>query len=224
MRFFNFLRRVNRGIVLAILLIIGLACYLIVDNIAFKDEREAIKQVLEDYAKDMGTFLLLPEQYREIGVSVPDSVVENKIKENNELVNKYFTSENSGNNRYNIFNIEESIANELKILLKNNQESRNKIKSYEAKITKVKSIAKNGTSLVSVEAVMDITTIATRGAEMFNVFYSDGMYSKDNPEVTEDMSFFTRSYEVTFECEMVKRNGTWKFSNSQGMSTIHREA
>ena len=85
----SFLRRINRGIVLAIVLVIGLSCYLVVDNIAFKEEREAIKQVIENYTKDMETFLLLPEQYREIGVAVPDSVIEDKTKENNILIKKY---------------------------------------------------------------------------------------------------------------------------------------
>ncbi|MDD4495771.1 MAG: hypothetical protein PHV32_15785, partial [Eubacteriales bacterium] len=74
MGFSNYFRRINRGIVLGIVLVIGLSCYLAIDSIAFEDEREAIKQVLEDYARDMKAFLLLPEKYREIGVNVPDPV------------------------------------------------------------------------------------------------------------------------------------------------------
>ncbi|MDD4494387.1 MAG: hypothetical protein PHV32_08590 [Eubacteriales bacterium] len=217
MRFFNFFRRINRGIVLGIVLVIGLSCYLTVDSIAFKDEREAIKQVLEDYTKDMETFLILPEQYREIGVAVPDSVIENKIKENNELVGKYFLSTNSYG-----WNLKESVTTALERILKSNHESGNKIKSCEAKITRVKSIAKHGSNLVTTEAVINITTIATTNAEAFHVFYGGGHYDSGQPENSADMTFLTRSYEITFTCEMVKRNGVWMFSNTEGMSTMYR--
>lgn len=214
----NFFRRINRGIVLGIILVIGLSCYLAIDSIAFEDERETIKQVLEDYARDMEAFLLLPEKYREIGVNVPDPVIENKIKENNELVNKYFTSTTKSYRR----NMKESIAGELERMLKSNQESGNKIKSCEARLTKVKNITKHGSNLVTVEAVMDITTISTLEAETFHLFHGGGTYYDNNLEIPADMSFLTRSYEITFTCEMVKRDGAWMFSNSEGMSTMHR--
>ncbi|MDD2361592.1 MAG: hypothetical protein PHH84_01340 [Oscillospiraceae bacterium] len=214
MRFFNFLRRINRGIVLAIVLIIGLSCYLTVDGIAFKDEKEAIKQVLEDYAEDMESFLLLPEQYREIGTSVPDSVIENKIKENNNLISKYFINGNTGG-----WNMKESITQDLERKLKNNQETGNKVKSFDASLKRVKSITKHGASLVTVEAVMSLMSTATTEAELFHIFQGGGKYYYENPDKSEDITFSTQSDEITFTCEMVKRNGAWMFSNYESMYT-----
>lgn len=212
MRFLNFFRRVNRGIIMAIVLVIGLSCYLTVDGIAFKKERETVKQVVENYIKDMQSFLLLPEQYREIDVNVPDAVIENKIKENNALVGKYFA-----NTSHRGWNMKESIAGDLEHMLRNNKASGNIVKSYDAKLVKVSKISKYGSNLVTVEASIETTTTATESAELFCVFHGgfghfDKAYS-DNPVKT----FSTQSYEVSFTCDMVKQGDTWLFSNSEGM-------
>jgi hypothetical protein len=215
MGFINFLRRVNRGIVLGIALIIGLACYWTIDNIAFKTEREAIRQVMEDYTKDMETFLLLPEQYREIGTEVPNSVIENKMEENKILIDKYFSNKN---NNYG-WSLKESVTSDIRHVLKNNQETGNKVKSYEAKLTRVKSITKHGSNLVTVEAVINTKITVTQGADVFNVLYSFGggnyMGNFDTPK---ELSFSTQGYEYTITFEMIKHNGVWVFYSTEGMS------
>jgi len=72
--------------------------------------------------------------------------------------------------------------------------------------------------------VMDITTSSTRDAEVIHVFYGGGRtwYGDMTDQKPEEMEFSSRSHEVTFICEMVKRDGEWKFSNQEGMYTMQR--
>jgi len=228
MSFLNFLRRVNRGIVLAIVLVAGLTGYLIFDNIAFKAERDVIKQVLGEYTEAMQSFNLFPEEYREIGVNIPDSVVEAKRKENKELIEKFFvdTTTNYG------WNLKQSVSDNIEYMLKNNQETGNKIKGYDVSLKQVKSITKYGSSLVSVEAVMTVTMTATEGVVNFEVFHGGNSYYDYSYYPTEkmvpgdgssaDLTFSTRTYEVGFTCEMTKQGGTWKFSDSGYTYTTNR--
>ena len=60
----NVIRRVNRGIVLAVLLVLGLIGYLVYDNARFNNtEKDAIKNMLEEYASVAGDGIL-PDQER----------------------------------------------------------------------------------------------------------------------------------------------------------------
>ena len=45
----NFLRRVNRGVVLAIVLVVGLSAFFVVDNSRFKKEIPEIEELIEEY-------------------------------------------------------------------------------------------------------------------------------------------------------------------------------
>ena len=217
MGFIKFLRRVNRGIVLAIVMLIGLSGYLTVDSLAFKDEREAIKQVLENYAEDMANMVLLPEQYREIGVSAPDSVIEEKNKKNKELVGKYFMNSTTGYS-WN-WNIRDSVTSNLEEMHTYNQETGNKIKSYDAALNRIKNVTKHGSSLVTVEVIFNLSTTATQSAQIFRFFYNDGgyyHYEKIGSEEPAEMTFSTQKTEMTFSCEMTKKDGVWKISNHEG--------
>ncbi|MDR0198038.1 MAG: hypothetical protein LBI36_07480 [Oscillospiraceae bacterium] len=208
----NFLRRVNRGIALGLALVVGLTCYLIIDNVAFNGEREVIRRILEDYISDMSGFTILPEQYTEIGSEVPESVIVDKMKENGVLIDKYF----SNINYRDIGSAKFSISQSLEQILYSNGKSGNKVKSCDAKLTRVKSIRKHGANLVTVEAVADLTIVRTLGAEALNVFYAAPFYGGgDIPaELTEpaNMAFTIHNYESSFTCEMTKSNGVWKFS------------
>jgi len=219
MSFLNFLRRVNRGIVLAIVLVVGLVGYLVVDNITFKAERDVIRQVLDEYTEAIESFNLLPEEYREIGVKVPDSVIEAKGKENKELIDKFFAN---GVTNYG-WNMKQSTISNVEYVLKGNQETGNKIKDYDVSLKQVKNITKHGASLVSLEAVMIVTVTATEEATIFEVFHgSVGAYNHFDKVPSSDLAFSTRTYELGFTCEMTKQNGTWKFSEPGYIYTSNR--
>jgi len=215
---FNFLRRINRGIALGIALVIGLSCYLVYDGIAFKDEREAIKQTIEDYIKAMESFMILPGRYREIGVKVPDSIIEKKLEENKALVSKYFSD-----TRIRDYSFRESVFRDLEYMLKDNQKTGDKVKNVESKIKNIKSITKHGSNLVTVEATVTTTMTATQSAGFFNVFYSfgGGYYMKEPGGTPIEKVFINHGYESTFTCEMIKQNGSWVFSSMEGMSSMY---
>ena len=62
----SFLRTMNRGVALAIVLFAGLIVFFIVDGVTFAKEKPALKDWLEEYLEECAKINLLPEQYREL--------------------------------------------------------------------------------------------------------------------------------------------------------------
>lgn len=219
MSFKNFLRRINRGIVLAIALIIGLTCYLAVDSIAFNEEREIIRQRLEEYARDLTNMMLLPEQFREVGTEAPETLLEVKAREGRRLAAEYFSS---GLGRG--WSMRDNVAGSLEHMFRGNEERGEKIQSYEANLTRIRSITKHGTNLVTVEADITTTVIATADAGVFNVFFDWGgryHWGRIYGEETEK-AFSSRVIEASFTAEMRKIDGVWVFSSQEGLRISER--
>ena len=234
MRFLTLLRRINRGVALGILLVIGLAVYLTADDMAFAKERDAIKQVLEEYTKDMSAAHLLPEEYLEIGAVVPETVVENKIEENRELLGKYIPARTSGENY-----TQSPMLDQFEQMLRLNRESGSKVKSYEASLTRIRNISKYGSNMVTVEADISISVSYTQGAFMVNFLrmsnysFNDYGYGTampyfggsetiaigDSVEKAEELSYMSQQIDTTFTFDMIKRNGVWIFSDDGTLRT-----
>ena len=92
----NPLRRVNRGIVLAVILLVGLVGYLIYDGQAFDAERTAIKDMLTAYAQEAESMMVLPGDVNKPGEKIPSDAIAQKIESNKSILEKYLTSSISG--------------------------------------------------------------------------------------------------------------------------------
>jgi nitrogen fixation-related uncharacterized protein len=80
----------NRGIALAIILIIGLVIYLMVDSAQFDDEREAIKATIYDLAVEAESINILPTSVQVPGKAAPTDVINKKVADSKEFFSKYF--------------------------------------------------------------------------------------------------------------------------------------
>ncbi len=83
------LKKTNRGLVLALILIIGVAIFTIVDNINFKEEKPEIEQVITDYVNEMGNFAVTPVEF--LGKEeISDEEFKPYQDRWNEYINKYW--------------------------------------------------------------------------------------------------------------------------------------
>jgi len=64
------LKRVNRGIVLGLILIIVMTGYVIMGNIRFQKEKPLIKETIENYISDFDKLNITPEEFRSSGKNV----------------------------------------------------------------------------------------------------------------------------------------------------------
>ena len=213
----NVLRRVNRGIVLGILLIVGLSGYLVVDSIAFEGEREVIRDVIEGYMEELPSMILLPESYREIGTEIPDSVIDDKMKENGAILDKYFSTNAP---MHGGVDARRSAESDFLVGFRENQGNGGRISSYETDLVSVNRITKHGSSLVTVEVVYRVVATATTQAYVYDGFLSVVNYSFGGMALDEeDMSFSTYTSEITCTYRMTKQNGVWKFYGIENFSS-----
>lgn len=92
------LRRINRGIALAVALLLALTGYIIYDTVNFGPQKQEIQTLLTDYLTALPELNQLPEEYREFGKAVPEEVLQEKIQENNESLQELFTYSSRGYN------------------------------------------------------------------------------------------------------------------------------
>ena len=84
------LRKINRGIVLGVILLIGLVIFLVIDDQNFQRQQPEIQRMVEQYLQDVSEISIFPEQYQKIGEEVPVQVVEEKKKEVGDVLNRYW--------------------------------------------------------------------------------------------------------------------------------------
>lgn len=66
----KFLRKVNRGLVLGGVLIIGTTIYIIADLKNFEKEKPAVEQRVTEYTQAVAKFNITPDKYREYNISL----------------------------------------------------------------------------------------------------------------------------------------------------------
>lgn len=83
------LKKTNRGLVLALILIIGVAIFTIVDNINFKEEKPEIEQLIFEYVKGIGEFAVTPEELVK-KENISEEEFKPYLKKWNDFINQYW--------------------------------------------------------------------------------------------------------------------------------------
>ena len=150
----NFFRRVNRGLVLAGLLVVGLVIYLAAGAILFRAEIPAIEQMIHDYAAEAESLMILPQELQTPGKPAPEAAIEAKIKESEPILRKYLSDTTV--NRWS-WPVYRNVSNAQKHSLESNQGDCSYVTGCSYLITGVKKVRKISTNL----AIADIEVKAT---------------------------------------------------------------
>jgi len=221
------MHRINRGIVLAAVLLIGLVSYLIVDSIMFSNERVEIKAMVAEYANLAEQLMILPESAQKPGQPALDDEVQAKIEESKFKLGQYLTSSVS-NRDISAF---ERVTMSLEHSFKSNQNLCAYVLECEFAIIDVKGLKKHGTNTATGDIVVK-TTIKTIGSPDYikllwqqNVTDNHGYFSgtKDGGEEygpeTIDTEIHTMSNTVSFDDVVFKKvDGKWKIASTSQMS------
>lgn len=220
------LRNLNRGIILFIVLIIGFVGYIVYDNIRFQKEKPAIEKTVTEYFEQIGEMNLLPKQYRKLGEPVPKEVVQQKIADNNKLIDQHWTTK-SGND----YRTKEDIKTELKRLFENQQSGNNKIQDATCGVKKVSDIKKTSPNDASAMVEFFLSLELPQNAEFYNgTWWMDTVngYLPENGNGASTIGTYQTT--ITLELEMTRVRGEWKiaslgnsYSSSGGNFTLHSD-
>ena len=226
----NLFRRVNRGIVLAAVLLVGLIGYLLFDAITFSTEKETIKAMVSEYADLAGQIMVLPENARIPGKPAPADAVKAKIEDGKLNLGQYLTNNTDRRNTPML----DSVLTSLEYSFENNQHLCAYVLECDFTVIDVKGLKKHGADTATGDIVVK-TAIKTIGSPDYiklfwqqNVTDNMGFISaakmdgeqSDTEEVIDEETH-TMSNTVTFEDVVFKKdNGKWKIASASRMSFI----
>lgn len=222
----NAIRRVNRGIVLAAVLVVGLTGYLVYDNARFESEKTAIKKMADEYAAAAGDLNILPAVERVPGVKPSDAAVNKKLQENQAVLGKYLTNWAEYNSAY------IDATRNLEMVFTNNAERRAYVTDCVYSVTSIKNLKKNGPRHARAEINIKVE-MKTIGKPMFfaligaqntdqGYYYGDPVKGNDNGSET-GIEIDTKTYTYTWEfslynAQLEKTGGRWKIASTNGWS------
>jgi len=237
----NFFRRVNRGLVLAGILFIGLILYLAIGAAMFQSEIPVIEKMIHDYAEAAEDLMILPEEHQNPSVTVPMAVIDAKIKESEPILRQYLTDVKVTQWGRPALR---TVATAQKDALESNRKARSFVTDAGFQITGVKRVRRVSSNL----AIADIevrTEIDTIGSPDYILFLQqewgrgdwdhrgpDMMVVPEYPNADKATDTFSDSdaeaetgsitQRVTFRDVYLKKiDGTWKISETSGSWWYH---
>lgn len=204
------LKKINRGIVLAVILIIGVAIYVIIDNYKFNSEKSEVKDVVTGFISEMGKPSVLSEEYRG-EKNIPDEVSEQMTKEWNAVLDKYWVSKEQ-NNSYSYNEDKTSMRSSFGSITDSLADGYTTEYSAEIKSCKIK---KNGPNCAVAEVELEITVSATPFAYAVTPAWFESMEWVADEEVDESAVF---QYELggEFFLYLKRTDDGWKIYESDG--------
>ncbi len=210
----KFLRNMNRGIALLIVLAIGFAGYVVYDTVSFKKEKPQIEKLMESYFGELNQMSLLPEEYRTAGKLPTQEVINQKRTENRAVIDKYFTTKEVRNGWMD----KGEILRELDAMLEKMKSGNDFVTGVEIGFKDVESIKK----IAPNTAVVNVNYFYTyRAVGNCDVFTGNGFshteWMVNNPAELSDGKL--REYKAT-QCStdftLYKTSDGWKIAKLSG--------
>lgn len=86
----KFLKKINRGVILTVVLLLGVVIYLVALSAVQAREKPVLENLCRQYVEKEIAYLLLPEQYRPIEAEVPDAELATYIAEMENAIRPFY--------------------------------------------------------------------------------------------------------------------------------------
>jgi hypothetical protein len=205
------LRKVNRGLVLGLVLLIGLAVFIVADELSFQKQRPQIQETLEAYLQDVAKISILPEAYQKLGVKTPADVLDKKKAEVQTVLDQYWTASGSDVDSY-MFT-KEVVKSEWNNMLENNAKGNGYVTKWTGISNGNVKISKTGPGRAMVifpySVVLEIYGEADSN-HMTGVIYAGEKYNGENTPDEVRRQEHKYSLESDLQVEMLYTDGQWK--------------
>jgi len=214
-------KKMNRGVALAIILLVGLIIFFIIDNAVFAQEKPMLNEWLEEFLEETAKVNLLPEQYRVPGAEIPDDVIEAKTKEAKDFVDKYFTEYKS---QYVSNSRKQQIIWLTDVMHEENRRMGNVIEDISFSLVNISGIQKQATNAVRISFTVNMIISASPSIRFLNLTQPVRGFSYTHNSFTDE-EIQNMSSEFSMNITLFKINGEWKIAESQqwgGFNSNHR--
>ncbi len=213
----KFLRRMNRGVLLGGIIVVGLVIYIVVDTVNFKKDIPMFEQFIEDYYADISEIAVTPKENQSVkDLDITEKELARAKEEYSSFIDENWT--NYSNEFYYYMTKEDVIAgldNSNGIQTKNFE---GYVTNWSYKLSRIK-VNKLGPNIISITYTDDVTVEFTGNPLIMNV---DGLatpslmnFIKNYEELKGkvNMEKATSSNERTIKLKKV--DGEWKIYGSE---------
>lgn len=203
------LKKLNRGIILAIILLIGLTIYIMIDNHNFKSEKSEIENVVEDYVNALNAFNITPEDQRALDVKLTQQQSDEIYKNGKTILDKYWVEGKTPvNTSFDFYFVKSDMRRMLQSWIDTKQ---GYVTDYKLDI-KSSSISKNGPNAAIM--FLDVSVKATGAGEQ-TIFGLDGQeWLSFSDEV--DTNLKSTKAEGNYDIYLKRTSDGWKIEGSYG--------
>ena len=201
------LKKINRGIVLAVILIIGLTIYIICDYSKFKKETPLIEQTLTDYITEFSEATVTPEKYQKLNAVYSDedsAALTNKLYG---IIDNYWTINNYNNNDWGLTKSE--TKGEIDSFVKHKE--RGFIKEVSVDMNKF-IVKKDGPNSALVIVSYNLSCIGNQDARMLfpndHYYYDEEHFDDEPPKQTN--ALYKHTNEMHSEVKLYRTKDGWK--------------
>ncbi|HHW45415.1 MAG TPA: hypothetical protein GXX17_00715 [Clostridiales bacterium] len=192
-----FLKKINRGVILSLLIILGIACYYGVIAIKDAPHKKEIERLLEGFYSDFEGVFFVPEEYLREGIT--EEQVKPLYSDIKAKLRPYFASEED---------LETFFSDQVKeqIYFQTVQPN-NQIKTHTCKFEKLRTVRlnhKKGTA--SVEAVYSHDSSQT----FYDIEYENGRVIRTNPR-----EYSQGVFSANCAFSLIQTDSGWKISKMQ---------
>lgn len=209
----RFFKRVNRGIVLAVVLLVGLAIFIWQDESSFQKETPAIEQTVTSYMEAVAKANIFDTNLQKIGATMTQAQQTDKLQEITKMINQYWTDSNAENGTPKSF-----ILENVKDMVTQNSKGKGYIQKFTVKRNGTPTVKKSGPSNATATISYNVV-IEYAGSPMYlfgwhtdSVSHFSGM-EKDNSSSSAASTTPKRyTMQTQMMVELEKVGGTWKIA------------
>ena len=209
----KFLRKVNRGLVLGGVLIIGTTIYIIADLKNFEKEKPAVEQRVTEYTQAVAKFNITPEKYREYNITIGTEDSQKISADWQAIIDEYWIDKKIlENDIFYAYDDKSYLEKSVNYYIENKQ--RGYVTDISIDLTDCK-IKKDGPNAAVMTCVANIYYVGLENSGFFspggyNIHYT---YFDSESPIEPKLMQTTFSEEITFFLE--KKADDWKITKSE---------
>lgn len=212
-----FFKRVNRGLVLGAVLLIGLAVFIWQDESSFQKLTPAIGNAVTSYMEAVGKLNTFDADFQKIGATMTKAQQTNKLQEITKTIDQYWVEANTQNGI-----LKSSLMEQMKNMVAENSKGKGYIQKFSVKLHGTPIIDKLGPGSASVAAcytaVLEYagspTVCFRQFAEPISHFCGGGKEGSPNAAAAATRKRFT--FDIQTKAELEHTGGTWKIVSMSG--------
>ncbi len=211
------LKKLNRGVILAVVLLVGLVIYIVADNQMFKSEKPEIEQLVSDYVGEIAEINVAPEEYQVAGKAYTKEDSENRIEDYTNIIDKYWTTVDESDNLLTWYSYKAEVKNAMEYLL--SSPDNGYITSCTADVTDCK-INKDGPNSAVMTCTVRFIFTGTESCALIGSGGIDYSYSYNDANLDN-----MRKCSVEQDCKfMLQRTSDgWKIGGNEWYSYLANE-